>query len=102
MPSRKLLTAIAAPAVLTLASVAPVLGGTQVGATAAPGSPGPSQAPRPNLVFVMADDLGWSDLGTGLVNGGYGNDYNETPRLDQLAQEGQVFTEAYASVQCSP
>ncbi|MCY4727963.1 sulfatase-like hydrolase/transferase [Nocardioides sp. STR2] len=102
MPSRKLLTAIAAPAILTLASVAPVLGGTQVGATAAPGSPGPSQAPRPNLVFVMADDLGWSDLGTGLVNGGYGNDYNETPRLDQLAQEGQVFTEAYASVQCSP
>jgi arylsulfatase A-like enzyme len=103
MPSRKLFTAIAAPAVLTLASVAPVLGGTQVGtATAAPGGHGPSQAPRPNLVFVMADDLGWSDLGTGLVNGGNGNDYNETPRLDRLAAEGQSFTEAYASVQCSP
>jgi arylsulfatase A-like enzyme len=103
MPSRKLSTAIAAPAVLTLASVAPVLGGTQVGtATAAPGGHAPSQAPRPNLVFVMADDLGWSDLGTGLVNGGNGNDYNETPRLDRLAAEGQSFTEAYASVQCSP
>lgn len=103
MPSRKLFTAIAAPAVLTLASVAPVLGGTQVGtATAAAGGHAPSQAPRPNLVFVMADDLGWSDLGTGLVNGGNGNDYNETPRLDRLAAEGQSFTEAYASVQCSP
>lgn len=103
MPSRKLFTALAAPAVLTLASVAPVLGGTQVvPATAAPGSSAPSQAPRPNLVFVMADDLGWSDLGTGLVNGGHGNDFNETPQLDRLAAEGQSFTEAYASVQCSP
>ena len=50
----------------------------------------------------MADDLGWADLSTGLTNGGHGNDYNETPRIDQLAEEGQVFTEAYASVQCSP
>ncbi|MGF9753744.1 sulfatase [Microvirga sp. 0TCS3.31] len=106
MPSRKLLTAIAAPAVLTLVGVAPVLGGTQAGtASAAPAKPGKaaaSQAPRPNLVFVMADDLGWADLGTGLPNGGHGNDYNETPQLDQLAAEGQSFTQAYASVQCSP
>src|SRR6478609_3618448 len=103
MPSRKLLTAIAAPAVLTLASVAPALGGTQAGtATAAPGSPAPSQSPRPNLVFVMADDLGWADLSSGLPNGGYANDFNETPQLDRLAAEGQSFTEAYASVQCSP
>ena len=104
MPSRKLLTAIAAPAVLTLASVAPALGGTQAGtASAAPASrPGLSQAPRPNLVFVMADDLGWADLSSGLPNGGYGNDFNETPQLDRLAAEGQSFTEAYASMQCSP
>ena len=65
-------------------------------------SPAPAQAPRPNLVFIMADDLGWADLSTGLVNGGYGNDFNETPQLDRLAQEGQSFTQAYASVQCSP
>src|SRR5829696_729926 len=100
MPSRNLLTAIAAPAVLTLASVAPALGVPHAStASAASTSAG---TPRPNLVFIMADDLGWADLSSGLPNGGYGNDFNETPRLDQLAEEGQVFTEAYASVQCSP
>ena len=100
MPSRNLFKAIAAPAILTLVSVAPVLGASQ--STPASAAPASADAPRPNLVFVMADDLGWSDLSTGLTNGGYGNDYNETPRIDQLAEEGQVFTEAYASVQCSP
>ena len=100
MPSRNLFKAIAAPAVLTLASVAPVLGTSQ--ASTASAAAAPAEAPRPNLVFIMADDLGWADLSTGLTNGGYGNDYNETPRIDQLAEEGQVFTEAYASVQCSP
>lgn len=99
MPSRSLLKALAVPAVLTLASAAPVLPVAQ--ASTASAAPAP-EAPRPNLVFVMADDLGWADLGTDLVNGGHGNDFNETPRIDQLAQEGQVFTEAYASVQCSP
>lgn len=101
MPSRSLFKAIAVPAVLTLASAAPVLNAVPTPtAGAAPGAAAP--APPPNLVFVMADDLGWSDLSTDLVNGGYGNDYNETPRIDQLAAQGQVFTEAYASVQCSP
>jgi arylsulfatase A-like enzyme len=100
MPSRKLITAIATPAVLTLASVAPALSTTPVSSASAASAP--AEAPRPNLVFIMADDLGWADLSTGLTNGGYGNDYNETPRIDRLAEEGQVFTEAYASVQCSP
>ncbi|MFC7500631.1 sulfatase-like hydrolase/transferase, partial [Nocardioides sp. GCM10030258] len=99
MPSRTPFKSIAVPAVLTLLSVGPVIGHSHAStAGAAPAQ----EAPRPNLVFVMADDLGWSDLSTDLVNGGYGNDFNETPRIDQLAQEGQVFTEAYASVQCSP
>src|SRR5829696_1448560 len=100
MPSRSLFMAIAAPAVLTLASVAPALSTSPAGTASA--APAPTQVPRPNLVFIMTDDMGWSDLSTGLTNGGYGNDYNETPRIDQLAEEGQVFTEAYASVQCSP
>jgi arylsulfatase A-like enzyme len=99
MPSRNLFKAIAAPAVLTLASVAPALASQPGAASAAPPS---IDAPRPNLIFIMADDLGWADLSTGLVNGGFGNDFNETPQLDRLAQEGQSFTQAYASVQCSP
>jgi arylsulfatase A-like enzyme len=99
MPSRNLFKAIAAPAVLTLASVAPALVSQPGAASAAPPS---ADAPRPNLIFIMADDLGWADLSTGLANGGFGNDFNETPQLDRLAQEGQSFTQAYASVQCSP
>src|SRR3954464_1145714 len=99
MPSRNLLKAIAAPAVLTLARRTPVLASPSSTASAAPAA---AEAPRPNLVFIMADDLGWSDLSTGLTNAGSGNDYNETPRIDRLTEEGQVFTQAYASVQCSP
>lgn len=52
---------------------------------------------RPNIIFVLADDLGWSELGC------YGNDFNETPHLDRLAKEGMRFTQAYAAAPvCSP
>ena len=50
----------------------------------------------PNVVFILADDLGWSDLGC------YGADLHETPHLDQLAREGVRFTQAYAMPVCSP
>jgi arylsulfatase A len=53
-------------------------------------------ASPPSLVLILADDLGWADLG------GYGNQFNETPRLDQLAREGLRFTQAYAGPVCSP
>ncbi|MEX0936278.1 MAG: sulfatase [Pirellulales bacterium] len=50
-----------------------------------------------NIVFVLADDLGWADLGC------YGNDFIETPRLDGLAAQGMRFTDAYAAgAVCSP
>lgn len=54
------------------------------------------QQKMPNIVFVMADDLGYSDLGC------YGSDYYETPNIDQLASEGMRFTSAYAYSLCSP
>lgn len=58
---------------------------------------GQSELERPNIVFIMADDLGWSDLGC------YGSDLHETPNLDRLAQESVVFSDAYAaSPVCSP
>lgn len=51
----------------------------------------------PNIVFILADDLGWADLGV------YGNTFNETPNLDKLASEGMRFTNAYAAAPvCSP
>ena len=52
---------------------------------------------RPNIVFILADDLGWKDLGV------YGNESNETPNIDKLAQNGVRFTQAYAACPvCSP
>ncbi|MDO8538874.1 MAG: sulfatase [Opitutaceae bacterium] len=53
-------------------------------------------AMTPNIVVILADDLGWSDLGC------YGADLHETPRLDQLARESVRFTQAYAMSVCSP
>ncbi len=52
---------------------------------------------RPNLVLIVADDLGWKDVGF------MGSDYYETPNLDRLAGEGMVFSQAYASAaNCAP
>lgn len=51
----------------------------------------------PNIVFILADDLGWRELGS------YGNRFNETPNLDRMAKEGARFTNAYAAAPiCSP
>ncbi|MGM0399670.1 MAG: sulfatase [Chloroflexota bacterium] len=52
---------------------------------------------KPNFVFILMDDLGWKDLGC------YGSTFYETPHLDQLAEEGVRFTDAYAACPvCSP
>jgi len=52
---------------------------------------------RPNIIFILADDLGWAELGC------YGNTFNETPNLDRLAKQGMRFTDAYAAAPvCSP
>ena len=52
---------------------------------------------RPNVVFVLADDLGWTDLGC------FGSTFYETPHLDALAADGMRFTQAYAACPvCSP
>lgn len=52
---------------------------------------------RPNIIVIMADDLGWRDLHC------YGNRFVDTPNLDRLATEGMRFTDAYAAAPvCSP
>jgi arylsulfatase A-like enzyme len=54
-------------------------------------------AQRPNILFVLVDDLGWKDFGC------YGNQFHDTPHVDRLAGQGVRFTNAYAACQvCSP
>jgi arylsulfatase A-like enzyme len=46
---------------------------------------------KPNIVFILADDMGWKDLGC------YGNKNTETPNIDSLARSGILFTQSYAA-----
>lgn len=45
-----------------------------------------TKSSQPNIIFIMADDLGWAELQS------YGNNFNETPYLTELAAEGRLFT----------
>ncbi len=65
---------------------------------APPDSPSSVQSERPpNVVFILADDLGWGDLGC------YGATRIKTPACDRLAAEGMRFTDAHSpSAVCSP
>ncbi|MCC7176390.1 MAG: sulfatase [Bryobacterales bacterium] len=71
-----------------------------LGAAAAGALPPVSAAPaarRPNILFLLVDDLGWRDFGC------YGNALHETPNVDRLARDGVRFTDAYAACPvCSP
>src|SRR6185312_5132247 len=52
---------------------------------------------QPNIVFILADDLGWGDLSC------YGRPDYRTPNIDQLALQGTKFSDAYsASAVCTP
>ena len=52
---------------------------------------------KPNLIFILADDLGYGDLGC------YGQKLIKTPRLDKMAAEGMKFTRFYSgSTVCAP
>lgn len=55
------------------------------------------QIEKPNIVFIMVDDLGWKDVGF------MGSNYYETPNVDKLSRQGMVFTNAYANApNCAP
>ena len=63
-------------------------------------SPAWAQSPRPNIVLVFVDDLGWGGVG-------FNNDFGhttaiKTPNLDQMASDGLRFTRAYSATVCSP
>jgi len=52
---------------------------------------------KPNVVFILVDDLGWTDLGS------FGSDLYQSPNIDKLANEGVSFTNSYSSCTvCSP
>src|SRR6476659_5867577 len=54
-------------------------------------------AKKPNIVVIMGDDIGWSNIGVynqGIMSG-------RTPHLDQLANEGMRFTDYYAEASCT-
>jgi len=53
-------------------------------------------ADQPNIVLILADDLGWTDLGC------MGSTYYETPHIDRLAQEGMTFRSFYVCQNCAP
>ncbi len=57
----------------------------------------PETATKPNVLFILADDLGYHDLSC------MGSQYYETPNIDRIAESGMIFTDGYASCQvCSP
>ena len=56
-----------------------------------------SSEPRPNLILIYVDDMGYGDLGC------YGGDLVETPNIDSLAETGICFTQGYSiSPVCGP
>ena len=81
-----------------LGTMSGALGGTLLGAREARSETAATAKKRPpNIVFILADDLGYGDLGC------YGQEIIQTPCIDKLAAEGMRFTQCYAgSTVCAP
>ncbi len=61
------------------------------------GRAGAAEGRRPNIIFIMADDMGYGDLGV------YGQEHIQMPHVDQMAREGIRYTNCYAgSPVCAP
>lgn len=60
-----------------------------------PGCSKPAEAPKPNIIYLMFDDLGYGDLGC------YGQEKIETPNIDALAARGILFTDMYSEAPLS-
>ena len=56
----------------------------------------PATAQRPNIVLILADDLGYTDMAC------YGSKYYETPNIDRLVLEGAELSRFYVCPVCSP
>jgi len=62
----------------------------------------PPASTGPNIIMVLADDLGWTDISAGGPNMGNQSGYYETPNIERLAREGMSFTSCYVQPNCSP
>jgi arylsulfatase A len=93
MPTFRPLLSLAARQVLTLCLIAFAGAHVRLAAQSAQGS-----SPRPpNIVVILADDLGWNQVGY------HGSTFYETPQLDRLAAQGMQFRQAYSAAPiCSP
>src|SRR5215472_14562659 len=61
-----------------------------------------ASAPKPNIVLLLADDLGWTDLAVNGTTLGNGSKYHQTPQLDRLAHQGMTFSSMYVQQNCTP
>jgi len=59
-------------------------------------------APKPNIVLLLADDLGWTDIAVKGTTLGNGSKYHQTPQLDSLANQGMTFSSMYVQQNCTP
>lgn len=64
--------------------------------TAQPGAAEQQSAQRPNIIYILADDLGWKDVGF------HGAEDIKTPNIDQLAQNGVKLEQFYVQPMCTP
>lgn len=62
----------------------------------------PPAGEGPNILVILADDLGWTDLSTDKPSLGNGSDFHQTPHIDRLANEGLSFTYAFVQQNCAP
>jgi arylsulfatase A-like enzyme len=79
-------------ALLAGSMLAPILGGSAI-----PEAQAQAQQAPPNIIFIMGDDVGWSNIGVynqGIMAG-------RTPNLDRLASQGMRFTDYYAEASCT-
>jgi arylsulfatase len=70
---------------------------TSVAMTIAAAPAAAQQQQKPNIIFIMGDDIGWFNVGAynrGIMSG-------KTPNLDKLAAEGMMFTDYYAEASCT-
>ena len=59
--------------------------------------------PKPNIVLIIADDMGWNQVSSSILTNNNPSDFYETPVIDQLASEGIAFTNGYVNgANCAP